>query len=111
MDLNTILGITNWTLLGVMLISAGIAAGWMSYRAWKAMQTTLAASRDLTPLLDGLAQRSTTALQRAEAAGEHLAEIETAALRLEESISRLAVLASAFNEANRRWKRVTGFVK
>jgi hypothetical protein len=101
----------NWSLFFLALAAAGIAGGWVGYVALGLLRRGLEIERELSPLLDGLAKRSDTILANAESAAEDFARIETAALRLEESLGRLSVLVGAFSEVNRRWKNLTDFVR
>jgi hypothetical protein len=100
----------NWSLFFLALAACGVAAAWVGYVAYGLARRLLDIQRQLTPYLEGLAQRADTAMRHADTAAENFAQIETAALHLEASIGRLAVLVGAFSEVNRRWKRFTGFV-
>lgn len=106
-----VMRVVNWSLFFLALAAAGAAGAYVGWMALHLMRRALEIQRGLTPMLDGLAQRSGTAVQNAESVGEHVVEIEAAAQRLEESAARLSVLLGAMSEANRRWKRVTGFVR
>lgn len=106
-----VMRIANWSLFFVALVACGVAGVWVGFVALGLVRRALEIERGLSPLIDGIAARADTAMQHSESAAEHLVEIETAALRLEESVDRLAVLVGAFSEANRRWKRFTGFVR